>query len=324
MKKTLNVLCGIVVFFLVLNGQGYASNKYALVIGNADYEDSPLRNPVYDASDMAYTLMRVGFKTFSYFNTTHEEMERAVRKFASSLQPGDVALFYFSGHGVQVEGNNYLLPVKARIRDEYAVKYSAMNAQFVLDALKHAKTRVNIIILDACRNNPFKGFRSMSEGLAPLSAPAGTLIAYATAPGTVAYDGNERNSPYTKYLLQKMMIPGLKIEELLKQVRIAVMADTEKQTPWEASSLTGDFYFIPPAPPTARPQIIMTPTPRSTATSKPRPTATPRPTPRPTVTPRPTATPTPRPTATPRPRPTPRPTSTPTPKPKKSYRPRVH
>jgi len=171
-------------------------------------------------------------------------MENAIRDFGKRLQSGDTALFYFSGHGIQVDGMNYLLPIGTKIDSVDEIKYKAVNANMVLDKLEQAGSQVNIIILDVCRNNPFARFRSLQRGLALMASPSGTLIAYATSPGNVAYDGDERNSPYTQHLLNVMKTPGLKLEEVFKQVRVSVMAETDnKQVPWESSSLTGDFYF---------------------------------------------------------------------------------
>ena len=222
-----------------------APNKSALVIGNGAYQDIPLRNPVNDAQAMAAALEKLGFRVTQKTNVTQPDMENAIREFGQTLKKEDVALFYFSGHGVQVNGINYLLPIGADIRSEDEVKYKAVDAGMVLDKLEAAGNQLNIVILDACRNNPYKGARSMSRGLAVMSAPPGALIAYATAPGTTAADGEGDNSPYTKHLLAAMNAPGLKIEEVFKKVRVGVMADTaNQQVPWEASSLTGDFYFL--------------------------------------------------------------------------------
>ena len=193
-------------------------------------------------------LKEFGFSVTKKTNVPQQEMEEAIRVFGKQLHAGDTALFYFSGHGVQVNGINYLLPIGILVDSEDEIKYKAVAAEMVLDKMEQAGSQLNIVILDACRNNPFQRFRSLSRGLAQMSSPAGTLIAYATAPGSVAYDGDERNSPYTKYLLQTIKTPGLEIEKVFKHVRIAVMAETEnKQVPWESSSLTGDFYFTSPS-----------------------------------------------------------------------------
>jgi len=169
--------------------------KIALVIGNATYSESPLRNSVNDATDMAATLHDLGFTVTLKTNLNKRGMEDAVRTFKSSLTSPDIALFYYSGHGMQVNGSNYLIPVGETIFSETDVRYNAMEAQYVMDNMKDAGTSVNIIILDACRDNPFKGVRSQSKGFVAVSAPHGTFIAYSTAPETVALDGTGRNSP---------------------------------------------------------------------------------------------------------------------------------
>ncbi|MBL0125611.1 MAG: SEL1-like repeat protein [Betaproteobacteria bacterium] len=156
--------------------------------------------------------------------------------------------FYYAGHGVQIKGRNFLIPVGADIQREDEVTYNAFDAGRLLEKMEAARSRINIVILDACRNNPFtRSFRSASQGLAQMEAPVGSYVAFATAPATVASDGNSGNGLYTQHLLEAMRAPGLKIEEVFKKVRVKVMADSEgKQVPWDNSSLTGDFYFVPP------------------------------------------------------------------------------
>lgn len=219
----------------------------ALVIGNAAYQTDPLHNPGNDATDMAETLHQLGFMVTLLLDANLREMEDLVEQFARRLHEGKPGLFYFSGHGVQIAGENYLIPLGARIEREQDVRYEAMPVGRVLGALEEARNTLNIIILDACRNNPFvRGWRSPQSGLAMVQAGLGMLIAYATAPGKVAADGYGRNGTYTKHLLQSMTTPGLSIERVFKQVRLAVIEETGgQQTPWESSSLTGDFYFVP-------------------------------------------------------------------------------
>ncbi|PID58806.1 hypothetical protein CSB45_02060 [candidate division KSB3 bacterium] len=258
---------------LLAGPEGFAE-KYALVIGNADYVEAPLRNPVNDAYDMTEALERMGFTVITATNVNQQKMEGLIRDFGNRLDAQDTALFYFSGHGVQADGENYLLPIGIDIASMDEIKYKSVNAGMILDKLDVAETRVNIVILDACRNNPFKRFRSLQRGLAMMSAPTGTLIAYATAPGSVAYDGDGRNSPYAKYLLDIMKTRGMKIEDVLKQVRLRVVDETEyRQVPWESSSLIGDFYFVPPSLSTPTPipgvsseAILATPSPGSAPT----------------------------------------------------------
>lgn len=172
-------------------------------------------------------------------------MEDAVRNFGKKLRKGGVGLFYYAGHGIQVNGKNYLIPIDAKIESESDVKYESVDAGRILGKMEDAENDVNIVILDACRNNPFsRGFRSNEQGLAQIDAPKGSLIAYATAPGSIAADGNKSNGTYTAQLIHYMKIPGLTIEQILKKVRIAVANETSNnQIPWESSSLMGDFYF---------------------------------------------------------------------------------
>lgn len=224
--------------------------RVALVIGNSAYEAGPLRNPVNDARDVAGALEALGFEIVNkdkMFDLSRNDMRRAIRSFGEKLRGGGgVGLFYYAGHGMQVKGVNYLIPVDARLETEEEVEYEAVDAGFVLAQMEAARNSANILILDACRNNPFaRSFRSADKGLAQMTAPSGTIIAYATAPGSVAADGSGRNGLYTQELLKNMRTGGLSIEEVFKRVRISVRGATDgKQTPWEASSLTGDFYFV--------------------------------------------------------------------------------
>lgn len=224
---------------------GTKGKRIALVIGNADYQSAPLRNPVNDAKSMARALRNVGFEVMEYTNATQETMETAITQFGYKIKRGGIGLFYFAGHGLQVKGENYLVPLKAKIDKEQQVKYRSVNLGLVLAEMDAASNSMNIVILDACRNNPFKrSFRSATRGLASTMAPTGTFIAYATAPGSVTADGDGDNGLYTQELLKKLRIPGLTIEQVFKKVRAAVLQKTSgRQTPWENSSIIGDFYF---------------------------------------------------------------------------------
>lgn len=222
--------------------------RIALIIGNSTYANMPLANPENDARLMAATLRSVGFEVTELINADQKQMKRAVRDFGERLERTAgraIALFYYAGHGVQVGGRNYLIPVGARISRESDVDIESVAADSVLGTLSFARTRTNLVILDACRNNPYaRGFRSLSTGLARMDAPQGTLIAYVTAPGQVAADGTGANSPYTAALAQAIVQHPEPVEQVLKRVRLSVMAATsETQVPWEASSLTTDFYF---------------------------------------------------------------------------------
>lgn len=228
--------------------------RFALVVGNGSYAAAPLSNPVNDARDIAAALRECGFEVTLRENLTQNEMKKEIRAFGRKIKGGGVSLFYFAGHGIQVSGSNYLIPVGADITTEEQVEYEAVELGMVLAEMKAARAKTNIIILDACRNNPYeRAFRSTIYGLALTNAPTGTLIAYATAPGTVAADGTGRNGVFTQEVLNHIRVPGLTIENLFKRVRVAVQARTNgRQVPWENSSLSVDFYFMPPAPsPTA-------------------------------------------------------------------------
>lgn len=226
-----------------------AEERIALVIGNADYGAmGRLKNPVNDSRLMAGTLRDLGFRVIELVNADQREMKRGVRDFGRWLRragPDGVALFYYAGHGVQVSGRNYLLPVEAQIQAEGDVDIEAIEAESIMAQMQHANTGVNIVILDACRNNPFQqGFRSASRGLARMEAPTGTYIAYATAPGQLAMDGDGPNSPFTRHLADAMVEPGISIEAVFKRVRQQVAAfSEERQIPWSSSSLIGDFVF---------------------------------------------------------------------------------
>jgi len=225
-------------------GQNFISNRVALVIGNQNYPKAPLNNPVNDAQDMKAALEQVGFRVIYRENANLQEIKAAVREFAKGLGHGTIALFYFSGHGAQTDGYNYLVPADSDINSESELKYGAYNVNIILSEMEKAQDRLNILILDACRNNPFKGIKGEPDGLATLTGPKGSLIAFATAPGATAADyGRGRNSVYTGYLKQYLVQPGLKIEEMFKRVRESVIADNPKQVPWENLSITGDFCF---------------------------------------------------------------------------------
>jgi len=221
-------------------------NRLALVIGNGAYKSAPLKNPVNDAKDMASTLRNLGFDVMHINNSDRRRMEDTIRQFGRRLRHGGVGLFYYAGHGVQVDGRNYLIPVDAKIDTESDVKFEAVDAGRVLGKMEDAENELNIVILDACRDNPFaRSFRTSSRGLARMDAPKGSIVVYATAPGYVAADGTGRNGIYTKHLLKHITVPGLTLEQVLKRVRVEVINETrDKQVPWESSSLTGEFYFV--------------------------------------------------------------------------------
>src|SRR5208283_555362 len=201
--------------------------RVALVIGNSDYKIHPLQNPAHDAEDISGVLRNLGFSVQTKINADHRGMEEAVNKFVQEIQNGDVALFYFSGHGVQVKGENFLIPLDDSIQMEADVRFKTLNAGLVLAKMEESRNRTNIVILDACRNNPFKGlFRSASTGLSKMDAPKGTFIAYATSPDSVAADGAGRNSPYTKHLMEAVTVKDISIAQAFTRVANAVDKET--------------------------------------------------------------------------------------------------
>ncbi len=223
--------------------------RIALVIGNSNYaHTTSLANPGNDAVTMSDTLRDAGFTVTRLLDADQRTMKHALLEFGRNLRTGnvDAGLFYYAGHGVQVKGENYLVPVNARILDEDEIDLEAVNVNNFLQVMNSSNADINIVILDACRNNPFAGSsRSAARGLAPVDAPKGTLIAYATAPGDVAADGVDQNSPYTRALTRAIASGhGRTIESVFKSARREVLAATgDRQTPWETSSIVGDFYF---------------------------------------------------------------------------------
>ena len=252
-----------------------SKRRVALVIGNGDYATSPLRNPANDARAMAGALRGLGFEVILGTDMDQGQMKRAIIRFGRQLEKGGVGLFYYAGHGVQVDGRNYLVPVGSRIKYEEEVEVEAVDANYVLARMAAARNHLNIVILDACRDNPFaRSFRTSGKGLAQMTAPRGTFIAYATGPGSVAADGSGSHSYYTQALLKQMRQPGRSLEKVFKRVRAEVLTATNGvQVPWESSSVVGDFYFSPGGD-----GIVPTPEPaRPVQTLPPRPTSTPRP-----------------------------------------------
>ena len=221
--------------------------RVALVIGNAKYKDGALLNPVNDANDMEAALKASGFQVIKALDASQKQMNRAIAQFGELLTQDSVALFYYAGHGLQVRGKNYLIPVDAEIKSESMIRVESVDVDGVLDQLSGSE--LNVVILDACRNNPYERRASRSlggVGLAQMEAPKGSLIAYSTAPGRTAADGDGRNGIYTQALLRYIRTPGLTIEEVFKNVRKDVSRVTrDAQMPWESSSMTGEFYFSP-------------------------------------------------------------------------------
>jgi len=253
-RKVLAALCATLLCVLALAVHPAAAEpRVALVIGNSAYKgDLPaLPNPANDAKLMAQSLKNVGFDVVEAENASQADMKRAIAEFSDKLSAAGAqgtGLFFYAGHGVQVAGENYLIPVDAVINKEADVDLAAVSATTVMKQMDFAGSAVNIIILDACRNNPLSsGTRGMSRGLAEItSTPRGSFIAYSTAPGSTAADGDGVNSPYTKALSETIQEPGLSISDVFQEVRTKVLAATgNQQTPWDSSSLTGRFYFKP-------------------------------------------------------------------------------
>jgi formylglycine-generating enzyme required for sulfatase activity len=219
-------------------------DRVALVIGNSNYQAASLRNPVNDAHDIAVRLRELGFDVLERKNLTTRQISGVLYDFKNRLTPGAVALVFYAGHGLQIKGENYFPAVDADITSEDDVPNQSLSLKQILATLDSAKTRLNLLFLDACRNNPYaSNVRSTIKGLARVSAPSGTLISYATKPGSVAADGDERNGLYTSKLLVKMQ-GNLPIELALKQVVAEVRKDSSgKQEPWMEGSIDGEFCF---------------------------------------------------------------------------------
>jgi len=247
----------------VQTNQQQNNRRVALVIGNSRYTNiTPLQNPTNDARDMAAALRDLQFdRVIEVVDANLQGMKSALYDFDQELQQGGTGVFYYAGHGVQYNGENYLLPIEANTPQLESDLYSeALALDAVLGSFRRANTEVSIVILDACRSNPFGGSRgSDSQGLALVQAAKGMFIAYATAPGKVARDGEGRNGTFTEALLKHIRTPGLKVEELFKNVRIEVQQSTnDAQIPWESTSLIGDFAFNPIATSSTSTPVVQT------------------------------------------------------------------
>ena len=264
----------IVVALIAVCANTAIAERLALVIGNGGYETAALANPPKDAALSAAALRDSSFDVSTVIDAGQTTMKREIRAFAQRLRdagPDLVAAFYYAGHGVQVDGKNYLIPVDATIAAKPDLEYETIDAQWVLDMIGSTDAKLSIIILDACRDNPFRSFtRSNSRGLARMDAPRGALLSYSTATGDVASDGEGANSPFTAALAVAIRTPGLKIEETFKQVRRQVLAETgDRKLPWESTSLTGDFYFTPGAQVQPQIPVAVAPEPQSQPQTQP-------------------------------------------------------
>jgi uncharacterized caspase-like protein len=267
----------IVIALLLSAGHAAAEKRIALVVGNSAYQYiTRLDNPRNDATLMAETLAGLGFALIggsAQLDLDKAALDTDVQNFGRQIQGADVALFYYAGHGVQVNGSNYLVPVGANPIREADVDFQMVDINLVLRQMQGSGTRLNMVILDACRNNPFgaRGLRSADGGLAQMRAPEGTLISYATQPGSVAQDGSDGHSPYTKALATTIKQAGLDIFQTFNQVGLAVKRETGgSQQPWVSSSpIDGSFYFASPA--AAGPKVATAPQPESADAPRPAP-----------------------------------------------------
>src|SRR5689334_16433522 len=223
--------------------------KRALVIGNSRYAQTPLRNPANDANGMAEALRGQGFNVELGLEMDRPGMQKAIAGYTQSLAAsGSVGLFYFAGHGAQLAWRNYLLPVDTEIGDVNELRDRGVDVNSLIEGIRRAGNPMNIIILDACRDNPFGSIRKLEQkGLSQLDAPPGTLLAYATAPGNTAIDGEGAHGLYTENLLKEIRVPEARVEDVFKRVRLAVRRRSSgQQIPWESTSLEEDFWFVPP------------------------------------------------------------------------------
>lgn len=263
-RNVFHVLAALIVFAIHMTSDVSAGERVALVIGNSQYQQvSPLPNPRNDATDLAAVLQRLDFKVSISLDLSYGDMRRALRDFGSAAIGADVALVYFAGHGIEVSRQNYLVPVDARLKTDLDVEYEAIPLDMVMGAVGHAKG-LRIILLDACRNNPFvqkirsiSGKRSIGRGLAGVEPSVGTLLSYAAKEGTTADDGDGRNSPYTKALLEHLEEPGLEVNFLFRKVRDNVLKQTDgRQEPFTYGSLPGKKIFL--KSPEAKPEVLQT------------------------------------------------------------------
>lgn len=244
------LVCACLLLCAVVPAAAVASTsaRIALVIGNGAYSEAPLVNPVGDARAIAERLREAGFVVTMKLDAPRRELQDAIRRFGEALAQDNraVGVFYYAGHGVQLNWRNFMLPVDARIHRTADIAAQGVDVGLLLESLGRARNPLNLVILDACRDNPFgRDFRTGDRGLSQLDAPPGTLLAYATAPGNTAGDGVGVHGLYTEHLLKEMKVPGAPVEDVFKRVRLAVRRSSEgAQIPWESTSLEGDFAFV--------------------------------------------------------------------------------
>ncbi len=254
MSKLQRLVC-VLIAFVALGSAAHAERRVALVVGNGAYTSAgALANPVNDAGDMSDALKRLGFEVIVGTDLDRRAFDGKLREFARALPKADVALFFYAGHGLQVSGRNFLIPVDAQLQTERDLDFEGVPLDFVLKQMELERDgRTSIVLLDACRDNPLArnlartmGTRSTSvgQGLAQVQAGVGTFVAYSTQPGNVALDGQGRNSPFTSALTKALSEPGRTLTSLMIEVRKDVLAATGgRQVPWDHSAMTGDFYF---------------------------------------------------------------------------------
>ena len=226
-----------------------AAKRVALVIGNADYKFvTALANPINDAALMEKALKNIGFEVIRKDNLDQQGMKLALIEFSRKLKQGaEAGMFYYAGHGIEVDGKNYLVPIDSNMQSKEEADVFNFDVNSFLAMMENSGVPFNIMVLDACRNNPFRGMRATGGGLAPMRAPVGSYVAYATAPGSVAADGDGKNSPFTEALAESIAVPGLALEEVFKQTRTKVRRATSgAQVPFDSSAIEGDFYFLFP------------------------------------------------------------------------------
>jgi hypothetical protein len=247
------VLAALVLMIILGSSQSFCASKVALVVGNSEYPKMPLTNPRSDAKDVAIALRKLGFHVIQGLDLDKASMEKILKQFAASANGAEASLFFYAGHGLQVNGQNYLVPTDAALSTPAALELEMVRLDLV-QKIMESTTKTNILLIDACRNNPLvrslaraMGTRSaaIGTGLARIDAGVGTLISFSTQPDNTAGDGTGRNSPYTKALLKRLDNPVDDLASLLVGVRNDVISETQnEQVPWENSALTARFYFV--------------------------------------------------------------------------------
>lgn len=251
----------LLIFLVASNASAHGlGTRKVLVIGNDSYPGNSLKNARNDASGVAKAFASLGYSTTLKLDLNHSDMVQSVDRFANSIQPGDSAIFYYAGHGLQVHGENYLVPVDFKVTEPSEVKYQGVSLSSILEKLSHHGASTEIVILDACRNNPFSATRSLQGGWAGVGTSAGTFLAFGTSPGSTASDDPDAaHGLFTLQLLKYLTTSPLDVEQMFQEVRASVIeASNGHQVPWTASSLVGSFHFIPRLDMTAKPVFSAT------------------------------------------------------------------